>query len=168
MEGQRVPVLLSEGGLTEDEGLANIPVILPPPTEKLDWPQPGGGATKSNGHIAVSEALDEAWSVSIGDGGSDDQALLAQPVLVDGRIFALDSEAQLTALDAQSGRRLWERDLQLDEEDEALYAGGVTTGGGRVYVATGFGEVFALDPATGETIWRERLLAPVRSRRLCR
>ena len=34
--------------------------------------------------------------------------------------------------------------------------------GGRVYVATGYGQVLALDAATGKEIWRQQVTAPVR------
>ena len=162
LPGNRIPILLSDDGLTADEGVASIPVILPPPYINSDWPQPGGETDKSNGHLEVADDLREVWSRSIGSGGDDEQGLVAQPVIAGGRLFALDSDATLTALDATSGSRLWSLDLRPEDEDDAIFPGGVTTGDGRVFVTTGYGEAMALNPETGAELWRVSLPGPAR------
>jgi outer membrane protein assembly factor BamB len=43
------------------------------------------------------------------------------------------------------------------------YGGGLAVDGGRLYAASGFGNVVALDPATGKMLWEKQLEAPVRS-----
>lgn len=162
LPGNRIPILLSEDGLTADEGVAGIPVILPPPYVNADWPQPGGEADKSNGHLEVADNLREIWSRSIGSRGDDEQGLVSQPVISGGRLFALDSDATLTALDAASGSRLWSRDLRPEDEEDAIFPGGITTGDGRIFVTTGYGEAMALNPETGAELWRVSLPGPAR------
>jgi outer membrane protein assembly factor BamB len=162
LPGNRVPILLTDEGLTADEGVAEIPVILPRPYINTDWPQPGGQADKSNGHLDVADGLREVWSRSIGSGGDDEQGLVAQPVIADGRLFALDSDTTLTALNAADGARLWSRDLRPEDEDDAVFPGGVTTGDGRIFVTTGYGEAIALSPETGAELWRVSLPGPAR------
>ncbi|MET0373294.1 MAG: pyrrolo-quinoline quinone, partial [Rhizorhabdus sp.] len=51
--GQRVSVLTSESGAEIDPTLEAVPVV--PPTEQInpEWPQPGGNASKSLGHVAL-------------------------------------------------------------------------------------------------------------------
>jgi outer membrane protein assembly factor BamB len=41
------------------------------------------------------------------------------------------------------------------------FGGGVAFDGGRLFVATGFGEVFALDPATGKILWKTKTETPI-------
>lgn len=162
LPGNRVSILLVDESLRVDEGIAEIPVILPAPVPAGDWPQPGGTADKSNGHLQMADGLSEVWSRSIGEGGDDEQGLVAQPVVADGRLFALDADTTLTVLDARTGSRLWSRDLRPEDEDDAVFPGGVTTGEGKVFVITGYGEAIALDPASGNEIWRVRLPGPAR------
>jgi len=44
-----------------------------------------------------------------------------------------------------------------------LFGGGIAVDAGRLYAATGYGNVVALDPANGKVIWEKQLEAPVRS-----
>ena len=45
----------------------------------------------------------------------------------------------------------------------AGYGGGLAVDNGRLYAASGFGNVVALDPETGKKLWEKQLEAPVRS-----
>jgi outer membrane protein assembly factor BamB len=95
--------------------------------------------------------------VSIGQGDTRGHRLTAQPVVSGGRIFALDSQARLTAL-STSGATLWSADLSpsRDRAEEAS-GGGLAVADGRLYATLGFGELVALDPGTGRELWRQDL-----------
>ncbi|NQW08576.1 MAG: PQQ-binding-like beta-propeller repeat protein [Alphaproteobacteria bacterium] len=162
LPGERIPIMLMDDGLKVDLALKDFAVILPRPYVNADWPQPGGSASKSLGHLDAADVLTEAWSVSIGDGGDDERVLLTQPVVIDGRVLTLDAEANLRAFNAETGGRLWERDLEPADEDEAVYAGGIAADGNRVFAITGYGEAMALALEDGRELWRVRLPGPVR------
>src|SRR5437870_10755402 len=77
--GQRIPVLGSEGTVEADPLLAAIPVTVPPAAANTDWAQSGGNAAKSIGHVALADAPQQAWSVSIGEGNSFRTRLVSEP-----------------------------------------------------------------------------------------
>ena len=51
------------------------------------------------GHLALSAQPREVWRADIGSGSSSDTRLLARPVVADGRIYTLDTDYEVTALD---------------------------------------------------------------------
>jgi len=53
--------------------------------------------------------------------------------------------------------------LWTGEESEDGFGGGVSFGSDVLVAGTGFGEVVAMEPDTGEVIWRQKLDAPVRA-----
>jgi len=161
LPGERIAVLAADDLIKADSTLEAVPVVLPPPYRNTEWSQSGGNPSKNPGHLAAAEALERAWSSSIGTGGDDEAALLSQPVVVGGRIFVIDAEADLIALDPQDGRTLWTKDLGVDDDD-AVFPGGIAAEGDVVYAATGIGEAMALSAADGRELWRVRLSGPVR------
>lgn len=162
LPGERIAILLIDGLIEPDSAIGEVPVVLPPPYRNADWPQVGGNVAKNPGHLDAGDVLQRAWSVSIGRSGSDSAALLTQPLVSGGRVFALDARAELTATEAQTGRRLWSVDLRAEGERDAVYPGGIAVEGDRIFAATGFGEAMALSVADGREIWRVRVPGPVR------
>jgi outer membrane protein assembly factor BamB len=62
-----------------------------------------------------------------------------------------------------TGSRLWQVDLKPEDERGSSFGGGVAVWDDRLYVATGYAQVLALDPADGKVIWKSAVPAPVRS-----
>ena len=162
LKGERIAVMLEDAGIKADPTLANLPVELPAPQRNASWQQAGGEADQSNGHLAVSETLEEAWSISIGAGGDGKSALLAPPVVAEGRIFTIDGEAVVRAFAVADGRELWQFEARPEDEEEASFQGGVAVHEGKVFVATGYAEMIALSSETGQLVWRESLPGPAR------
>jgi len=162
LKGTRVSVLTLDRSLEPDPALAKLEVRLPRPVMNVDWPQAGGTPTHAMQHPALDGALRKSWSSSIGDGGSRYGAVLSQPVVEGGRVFALDARDIVIALDAKSGDEAWRNDVKPRTELAHAYGGGVAAAGNRVYVTTGYAQVLALDAATGKEIWRQQVAAPVR------
>jgi outer membrane protein assembly factor BamB len=70
----------------------------------------------------------------------------------------------VTALDAETGKTLWNVDLAPDyDEDESILGGGVAYDKGTLVVTTGFAQVVALDAKTGKVRWRTPVTAPMRA-----
>lgn len=161
LPGERIAILAADEVIQPDAEFESVPVALPAPYQNAEWSQAGGSPSKNLGHLAAADVLREAWSTSIGDGGDDEQALLTQPIVSGGRIFALDSEADLIALDPLDGRTLWSKSLNTGDDD-AVFPGGIAIEGDRLYAATGVGEAMALSVEDGREIWRVRLSGPVR------
>jgi outer membrane protein assembly factor BamB len=164
LPGERISVLLLERALEPDPELASEPVVLPRPIVNPNWPLPGGTPTHAMHHLEVGERLAIAWRRDMGAGETDDNLILSPPVISGGRVFVLDSETTVRALDIASGRVEWARELLPDhEEDEASLGGGVAYSRGQVFAATAFGQVVALNAADGSPIWVRDLGAPLRA-----
>jgi outer membrane protein assembly factor BamB len=160
LPGERIPVLGVGGDVEPDPKLAAAPITLPPPAVNPDWPEPGGNPAHAMGHPALPAKLSRAWQTGIGDGSSRYTRVMAQPVVVGGRVYAMDGGVQVSALDAASGKILWQVDLKPKKERGNAFGGGPSFWQGRLYVATGYAEVMALNPADGKVIWRKDIAAP--------
>ncbi|MFD1623040.1 PQQ-like beta-propeller repeat protein [Azospirillum griseum] len=162
LPGQRVSVLTRERKVEPDTRLADTAVTVPSPVANAAWAQPGGVPEHSMGHLALSANPAEAWRGDVGAGSSSSRALLGVPVVADGRIFAMDADARVSALNALNGGGLWRVDTRPENERGGATGGGVAYADGRLFAATGYAEVLALDPANGSVLWRKRVAGPVR------
>jgi outer membrane protein assembly factor BamB len=161
--GTRIPVLSTDVAVEADPTLADVPVVVPGPAANPDWPQPGGNASKSIGHVALGGAPARAWSVSIGEGNSAAGRLGSEPVVADGRVYTIDVKARVRAYNAETGALVWEHQVRGENSpSETLYGGGVSYDGGRLYVTNGAGDAAALDAATGNQIWMVKPGGPLR------
>jgi outer membrane protein assembly factor BamB len=88
---------------------------------------------------------------------------MAQPIIADGKLFAMDAGSTVSARDAGGGGETWRVDLTPDEERDGLFGGGLAYDESRLFVTTPFGLVFALDPSSGTELWRSQLPAPMRT-----
>ncbi|OWK27931.1 PQQ-like beta-propeller repeat protein [Sphingomonas dokdonensis] len=160
--GNRVPILTAENAAEVDPSLSGVQVLLPPATVNAEWSQPGGNAAKSMGHLALGGSPARIWTASI-DGGSNRQRLGAAPVVAEGKVFVVDVNAQLHAFSADTGASQWTADLSTTKENQAaLFGGGVSYDGGRVYATDGLGDVVALSAADGTVAWRVKPGGPLR------
>jgi outer membrane protein assembly factor BamB len=162
LPGQRIAILAYERGLRADPSIADTVVRLPEPYVNTDWSQPGGSAAHAMYHLTLSANPRRVWSADVGEGSGDVAQLLAQPIVVGDTVYTMDSRSLVSAFSATSGSRLWQVDVEDEDEDDGFFGGGVSADKGQVYVATGFARVFALDASTGETIWVHKAPAPVR------
>lgn len=161
--GQRIPVLGAENSVEADPLLAAIPVTIPPATANTDWAQSGGNAAKSMGHVALGDAPQQVWSVSIGNGNSFRTRLVSEPVAADGRVYTIDTLARVRAFNIENGQEIWSHQVRGENSpSEALFGGGVTFDGGRIYATNGAGDIAALDAATGNQIWIAKPGGPLR------
>jgi outer membrane protein assembly factor BamB len=161
LPGKREEVGASRRGLEADPA-DKRPVTVPPPAAMPDWPQAGGTITHAVGHVQVNDMAPN-WRASIGEGGGYRAKITAQPVVAGDRVFAMDSDAVVSAFDLATGRRIWRTETQDDKDRSTNVGGGMATVEGVVYVTTGRADVLALDAGTGAIRWRKPLGSPARS-----
>ncbi|MCB2076089.1 MAG: PQQ-binding-like beta-propeller repeat protein [Novosphingobium sp.] len=161
--GERIPILSRiESGAQVDPMLASVSVIVPPAQANPDWPQAGGTASKSYGHLALSDSPGRIWTGSV-QGASKKARLAASPVIGDGKLFAMDTNGMVHAFDASSGGRVWSKSFRVSGDgSSSVFGGGVSYDNGRVYVTTGLGEVAALEAGNGDQIWKKQPAGPLR------
>jgi len=96
-----------------------------------------------------------AWESSAGSV----RGLEATPVIVDGVMYTTSTWSRVIALDAKTGKKLWEHDPKVQRSWAKklccdVVNRGVAVWEGKVYAGTLDGYLVALDAATGELIWR--------------
>jgi outer membrane protein assembly factor BamB len=160
LPGKRISVLSIDKPVTADPKLEAVRVKLPPPYVNTEWPDAGGYPSHAMYHLALGDSISKAWDADVGDGASDYGRVTAQPVEADGRVYAMDALDVISAFDTTTGKRLWKLDPKPDSAKDQTYGGGIAVGGARVFVTTGYGQILALDGATGKEIWRQNLAAP--------
>jgi len=181
LKGERISVMTMDNSLRPDPELARTPVLLPQPYVNRDWPEPGGYATNAMYHLAAVGNLHRQWERDAGKGSDRDSRLTAPPVVAGGRVFVLDSEAHVFSFNALNGYPLWNRELAPNSGEESLtseltfglmgqntttdpskgFGGGIAYDNGRIFVATGFGTVFALSASGGAIAWKKDLGVPI-------
>ena len=165
LEGKRIAVLPQRDQIGGSElAQATQPIALPAAVQNVSWSQPGGTPNNAPGHLALSTSLRRAWSASVGTGSSSSGRLTSSPVVYGGRVYTLDAAARVSAFALSGGTRAWQVNLTPENETSSEgFGGGIAFDSGRLIVATGFGRVSALNPATGKKLWEKSLGIPVRS-----
>ncbi len=105
--------------------------------------------------------------------GADEQYLKLAPVVVNQRLYVIDSAGNLGAMDAVNGNRLWRKKIKagesIDNRSGWLRGGSVRITGGPGYgedsiiVGTEEGEIIALDAESGAEAWRAMVTSEVLS-----
>ncbi len=123
-----------------------------------EWAQPGGNAQNDPGHVAYSGG---GWRTSIPAAGRKSARPFATPVVANGLVYVYGNDATVSAHALSGGGRAWSVNLR-PEGERSSPGGGVAASGGRVYVATGYRTLQALDGASGATVWTKEFTAPLR------
>lgn len=160
--GSRVAILGTERDTDVDPALANVAVTLPPAYINEAWAQPGGNASKSPGHVELSQGLKRVWTASV-KGANPRARLAASPVMSDGRLYVVDTTARVTAFDANTGAQIWSNALEVKNDGKSSrYGGGVSATATNVFATNGVGDVASLAADTGALIWKKRPAGPLR------
>jgi outer membrane protein assembly factor BamB len=120
--------------------------------------------------------LKKLWSKDVGDGQGIGYTQLT-PVINGDKIFTVDHEGILTAIDRKKGKKLWTKNITPEltglvggfvhlfsaRDLNHGITGGVSLGDGLLFVGNYAGEVLALSVDTGAEIWRKQLKGEISS-----
>ena len=164
LPGRRIALTAAESKVPGELADGSIPINLPPIRSNESWSQPGGDPNNAPGHLALAGTVRQAWSADAGTGTSNKGRVMASPVVADGRVYTLDADGQVSAFSIGGGSAVWRTTLAPETGTKGTgYGGGLAVDGGRLYGASGYGIVAAIDPATGKKIWEKSLGSPIRS-----
>lgn len=168
LPGERSPIFPNQDSPQEvNEDVAAISIGAA--SSMADWPQSGGNASANVGHLSYSGSGGRAWRASIGGSGgsimqfaNESQRIAARPVTAGGNVIVYSPDATVTALSLSNGGRQWSANLRPEKETDVASGGGAAIDNGRVFVATGYGSVAALDLGSGNVLWTKELETPAR------
>ena len=164
LPGERISVMALQKSLEPDDPVLEAQGLITPPAWKNDfWPQVGGYPNHSMQNLSLNSGeLKRVWRADIGEGATDEIPLITQPIVIDGRIFTLDTEGNLSAFSISDGDRLWRSEVNPEDDDEVI-AGGIASGGGLIYVTNGYNQVLAVNPGNGDVVWKQPIPAASRA-----
>lgn len=163
LAGKRIEVTMQPQLTMVTPGAGAEPFSIPAPEELANWGQRGANAAHLPGHVALPAKVVRAWSYNLGGPSGKGAALITAPVVHSGRLFAVNTKGEVTALDDKTGKRLWEAKLPFEKKNEANITGGLAVLGNLLFITTGDGQVFALTASTGKQAWKVGLGVPLRA-----
>ncbi|WP_157219344.1 PQQ-dependent dehydrogenase, methanol/ethanol family [Flavisphingomonas formosensis] len=162
-------ILLGGLALSQQPGPASPPAPdaqLRDTSDGTDWP--GYGRTYGEQHYNPLDAINAgnvarlslAWSYDLGPGNP-----ASIPVAVDGVLYVSSGLSVVRALDAATGKLLWEHDTRVadvagDKLRVAWGIRGIAWWDGKLYTGTQDGRLVALDAKTGTEIWSAQTTLP--------
>jgi outer membrane protein assembly factor BamB len=122
--------------------------------------------------IQASVDVNVDWERSVGDGTQDYFSKLA-PVVAYDKVFASDRHGVVAAFDAQTGKLVWEVEVEdqgslfsFSSGINAQLSGGISAGYDKIIIGAESGMLYVLAQETGELVWKiqvdgEILAAPL-------
>lgn len=160
-EGARISVLEFDQQLAPSAALSGRDFFLPGPQAAVAWTQPGGTAENAVEHVIAGADFTVAWRRGVGAGSARTRQVMAPVVADNGRVFVLDGESTVTALDAATGAQAWKVNVRPEGRERGGFGGGVAVGGGKVFVASGYRTMSAIDQASGAVLWTTPVDVPI-------
>jgi quinohemoprotein ethanol dehydrogenase len=105
--------------------------------------------------------LKGAWMTRLGSGRGAKYKFEADPLVIDGTMYIPTGNDDIFALDAKTGKKLWEYNSDIPQVNDLICCGwdnrGVGAGEGKIFSGQLDGSFVALDQATGKIAWRTQL-----------
>jgi len=169
-EGNRTSILAVSD---PTQGIINGRATIGAATALAAWSQPGGTATNDPGNVAGALQGVHYWSIKGGKSGfgngmmglstSKGRGISARPVAADGIVYVYDATGVVSGFKVANSGATWHVGVYPASARDAVGGGGLAVASGRVFAATGYGELVAIDVATSSISWRAKLDAPARS-----
>ncbi len=165
LPGERVSVLELQKELEPNNTALSAQGFVTPKVWKNEfWPQRGGYPNHAMQNLDfANDGLEKTWSISIGAGSTKTTPLTTQPIIVGNTVFTMDSKLSVRAFNLTSGNQMWEASVKPPSEDEVAIGGGLAFGESLIFATNGFSEIAAIDPNSGQLVWRKTLPAAARS-----
>jgi alcohol dehydrogenase (cytochrome c) len=105
--------------------------------------------------------LKGAWMTRLGSGKGFKYKFEADPLVIDGVMYLATGNDDVFALDATTGRKLWQWQSDIPQDIGTICCGwdnrGVAAGDGLIYAGLLDGSFVAIDQKTGNLVWRTQL-----------
>jgi outer membrane protein assembly factor BamB len=159
--GKQIPVVQADTGM--DVAVDAPAVTLPAATPLTNWTQGLANAANAPGNVAAPLNFKPLWNADAGTPGGYRALLLASPLVANGQVFTMDSDASVRSFSLNDGNQLWHANTRPKHVSTHNMGGGIAYDSGKIYASTGYREILALDAGSGKILWRQPLLLPARS-----
>jgi alcohol dehydrogenase (cytochrome c) len=132
-----------------------------------DWITFGGAlnnqrySTLNQINTSNVQDLKGAWMTRLGSGRGAKYKFEADPLVIDGVMYIPTGNDDIFALDAKTGKKIWEWDSDIPQVNDLICCGwdnrGVAAGEGKIFSGMLDGSIVALDQKTGKIQWRTQL-----------
>src|SRR5258708_18511444 len=127
-----------------------------------------GGAVNNERYSSLNavtpanvQNLKGAWMTRLGSGRGAKYRFEADPLVIDGVMYIPTGNDDIFALDAKTGKKLWEFNSDIPQINDLICCGwdnrGVAAGQGKIFSGQLDGSFVALDQTTGKIAWRTLL-----------
>ena len=128
-------------------------IVLSKPQVVHSWLFTSANQQNKIPHAAISGFDKKVWSENVGKGVSTSYIHLPKPIMHEGMIYTLDSQLKLTKTTAD-GDVIWDLPIRENDDVPAVASVGLAYDNGLVYVVSGDGIVYAIEPE-GEIVWQQ-------------
>ncbi len=127
-----------------------------------------GGALNNDRYSTLNQIntsnvsqLKGVWMTRLGSGRGAKYRFEADPVVVNGVMYIPTGNDDIFALDAKTGKQIWEWNSDIPQVNDLICCGwdnrGIAVGDGKVYSGLLDGSFVAIDQQTGKIAWRTQL-----------
>ena len=147
-----------------DPSLRGVKVSLPKPVVNNTWSQLTNNEAHKVLHPSVGKKIKLFWKISIGKGQNKKKPISSQPVIDEKKIYTLDTELTVLAINKKNGKKEWKKKLKKKTDDTiGIITGGLAVNENVLVVTTGSGYIFTLNKNNGKIIWSSKITAPIRA-----
>lgn len=160
LKGERYDVIVGSDALAVNPDTEGRPVDLPSPAKNPVWTN--RAAISSFPNLEV-DGFEHHASASVGNGDEFEQSLAPSPIVTEKFVIAMDGSGTISAHDRRDISNVsWTNEEGVEGDETEILGGGLTIEGDTIYATTGYGNLLAIEHATGKTIWKAKVGAPVR------
>lgn len=163
LQGERETIFLEDDDLQPDQEVASNSISLPTAVINKEWAMASGSANHTMPPLMVSHKLQRAWTRSVGKGSTSAARLLNGPIAAEGRVFTVDTQGLVTAVNLKTGEVIWKTQSIPEQKSAQPFSGGLAYENGVIFCATPAAEVVMLDAKTGKILKSFDLTAPIRA-----
>ena len=147
-----------------DKSLRGIKVRLPKPKINNSWKQLTNNEARRVLHPLVDNKISFFWKTSVGKGQNKKRPISSDPVIDEEKIYTLDTNLTVTAINKNTGKKKWVRKLiKKVGKSSGIINGGLAVENDLLAVTAGTGDIFVLNKNNGKVIWNKNIVAPIRA-----
>lgn len=154
----------SGGGAVIDKSMKYIPILVSEQKTSKRWYSSSGQNIFTPENPILPKAFSKRVIAKIGKGGSKGLHLSSTPIVANGKVFTIGSDGLVTAFNAENIKKtIWEYKIETEVGEGSFHNAGVSYFEGKIYIATGYNVVIALDSSNGTLVWQRKINSMARS-----